>query len=133
MDCETSNFPHFPCKKDPLLHIHAQYEQHDEAWLLGTRAAFLRLRDTLNQLLEGKGTADSNGAETLAAGFWARDGEGFNVMLVLDENETRWNKSLPGYHAEYLSEAVNKSEHPSKHITPETYKKEFERGCGDLK
>lgn len=113
---------------NPLLHVHAQYASHEEVWILGNKEALQKLHQALGQLLEGKGTA-SNNTIARGVGMWANDGEGYNVMLLLDEDKARWQQAALGYTADYMPKA---GLHPSEIISPEAYKAEFERGVKDL-
>lgn len=68
------------------LHIYAQAQWHDPAFIVGDRAALERLRDALQQALE-KGYARPQAMTT--------DGEGYVVHVVCVSPEVMESTSLP--------------------------------------
>ncbi len=58
------------------LHLYAQSQWHDEAYIVGNRAALTALRDALTRLLDGAAST-----ETLPA--YTNDGEGYDLLVRL--------------------------------------------------
>ena len=71
-----------------LLHIYAQPCWHEEAWIVGNRRGLEILRDAINQALaEGHGQTATTPNEFVCT----NDGEGYDVMVLLEESE--WGHS----------------------------------------
>jgi len=70
------------------LHIYAQQLNHDSAWIVGDKEAFLKLRAAIDKAL-----ADGNTATEVESA----DGEGYSVYFaVLPEKDLAWeNMDLP--------------------------------------
>jgi hypothetical protein len=60
-----------------ILHIHSQLLWHDDAWILGNRAALVALRDAVDAALR-------DGQSSITA--FVSDGEGFVVNVVCRED-----------------------------------------------
>jgi hypothetical protein len=73
------------------LHIYPQPSWHEEAWVVGNRAALEALRDTISRALE------SNKPE--GATMFANDGEGYQVLIVPVDESGMDSLKLP-YHDE---------------------------------
>lgn len=74
--------------KTPYLHIYAQTFYHDHAFLVGNRESLELLRDAIDSALaEGEGKATA----------YVSDGEGFDVQVYKEEEESYWNDALLPY------------------------------------
>ena len=62
----------------PLLHLHAQEQEHAEAWVVGNRAGLVALRDALDRAL-------AMNVPTSAHAF-VNDGEGFALIVIPDDS-----------------------------------------------
>ena len=69
-----------------LLHIYAQSQQHDEAWIVGDREGLTRLRDAITSALESRPSA---------AHSFTADGEGFAAIVVLSGEARIERLALP--------------------------------------
>ena len=100
-------------KEPPVIHIHAQEAWHDEAYLVGNRKALEKLKELIEQALKNENTANSV--------FYVADGEGFDLHVVLDDNDWQsesWQKAELPYRDE-LASAPDKKEktlHPVDRI-----------------
>lgn len=70
-----------------LLHIFAQPNNHDEAFIVGNRLGLERLRDALNAALEQRGAH--------SADVFTNDGEGYSAVVVFGEIEQMNALTLP--------------------------------------
>lgn len=66
-----------------LLHLYAQDHQHGEAWVVGNRLGLEALRDAINLALQ-QGSAQTPSRDGCV---FATDGEGYEVMVLLDESK----------------------------------------------
>lgn len=70
------------------LHLYAQLQWHDEAYIVGNRQALESLRDAISKVLA------SEGPELVDT--FASDGEGYCVAVALSDDET-FDKLAPPY------------------------------------
>ncbi len=54
------------------LHVYPQAQQHDNAYVVGTREALLSLRNAIDLALTG---------DSVTVDFFANDGEGYSVII----------------------------------------------------
>lgn len=67
-----------------VLHIFNQYQQHDEAYIIGNKEALTALRDAINQALENeKGLGATDFDECVKT----VDGEGYQVLVVRNDDD----------------------------------------------
>ncbi|MBS0959817.1 hypothetical protein [Acetobacter thailandicus] len=79
-----------------VLHVIAQYDQHDDAHIIGTRAGLLRLRDAIDSAL-------SEVNVTKKASVITNDGEGYVALIRCISGDDV--DSIPlGYTADYAKD-----------------------------
>lgn len=66
-------------KPPNILHIYAQEEYHGDAQIVGTRDALIRLRETIDTVLQ---TTSEHYKVTCTAQFFANDGDGYEVTVA---------------------------------------------------
>jgi hypothetical protein len=70
------------------LHVYAQPQQHEEAWIVGDLKALTALRDALSRVIDGK---QASGAKS-----FCEDGEGYTAVVLCVEDPKIWEKmALP--------------------------------------
>lgn len=74
-----------------LLHIYAQDSWHQEATIVGNRAALERLVAVLHRALE------MDAGIELSTEVFANDGEGYECRVIRLENETQWDELATPY------------------------------------
>lgn len=62
-----------------VLHIYAQEFHHGDAQIVGTRDALIRLRETIDTVLQ---TTSEHYKVTCSAQFYANDGEGYETTVI---------------------------------------------------
>lgn len=70
------------------LHIHAQYQQHEEARICGTREALESLQKAINQLI-----SSGKSEKEIEVEMECQDGESYNLVLQMKPNLE--NDNLP--------------------------------------
>lgn len=74
--------------KFPKLHIHGPTYYHDHSFIIGDRESLELLRDAIDSALaEGQGKATS----------FTADGEGFDLEVYREEDDSYWDKALLPY------------------------------------
>lgn len=74
--------------KFPKLHIHSPSIWHDHAFIVGDRESLQLLRDAIDSALaEEKGKATA----------FTADGEGFDLEVYREEEDSYWDKALLPY------------------------------------
>lgn len=63
------------------LHIHAQYQQHEEARIIGTREALEALQKAINQLI-----SSGKSEKEVVLEMQCHDGEGYELVLQMKPN-----------------------------------------------
>jgi hypothetical protein len=63
--------------KDPCVHIFAQAQWHDDAFIIGNREGLMRIRDAIDRAL-GENVRD-------AAAVSVSDGEGYTCFVAVEE------------------------------------------------
>lgn len=84
----------------PLLHIHAQHSEHNEAYILGNRMGLEALRRAIDVAL-------TNSTGESEADVMVSDGEGYSAVIVLEDarwNSPVWRNAAVPYIAEHASE-----------------------------
>ena len=98
-----------------VLHIHAQEDHHNDAFIVGTRAGLLALREAIDLALTVR-----TGASEVSVG----DGEGYCVLaMLIDADEHGFpadNASVP-YTADYAMENQDNAVYPWTRIGPKEY------------
>ena len=117
--------------KNPKAHIFGPYDSHDQNWLYANRAALEKIHAAIGKLLNGEGTKDPEGVEVTGVGLWASDGEGYTLMILMDEDKDNWNNAGLPYTADYMRDPENDN-FPHEFITGDTYRAENERGVQEL-
>lgn len=72
----------------PMLHVYAQFCNHDDAHILGTRTGLMLLRQAIDRVLAQGGVSD-------AANLFAADGEGYDVRVACVSEEDLEAAKLP--------------------------------------
>lgn len=98
----------------PLLHIYAQFFEHQEAYILGNETALLALRDALNQILSGQ-------KDVTTAECFTNDGEGYLTFVKLCKESELNEANLPytDFYERHGIEPQNKT--PYEIVGPEEY------------
>ena len=98
-----------------VLHIHAQEAHHNDAFIVGTRAGLLALREAIDLALTVR-----TGASEVSVG----DGEGYYVLaMLIDADEHGFpvdNASVP-YTADCAMENQDNAVYPWTRIGPKEY------------
>jgi len=71
------------------LHIYGQTFHHDHAFIIGNKSGLVALRDAIQAAIDAETKPDST--------FSAADGEGYNVMVYLEEEKAYWDKAMLPY------------------------------------
>lgn len=72
------------------LHIYGQQQWHDEAFIVGSIDALIKLRDGLDRVIK---TKEAGGVCTSTS-----DGEGYDVIIIPNDNEQTWEEMYLPYH-----------------------------------
>lgn len=89
------------------LHLYAQSQWHDDAYLVGNRPALTALRDALTRLLDG-----SASTETLLV--YANDGEGYDLLARLVDQPVFDALTAPYTDSIAIAASGNGRLHPSE-------------------
>lgn len=97
-------------KQFNVLHIYAQYEQHDDAWIVGDLVALTALRDALTRAIETNLPS--------SAKSFCRDGEGFNTVIIPSDEARMKGMRWPYTATEISITGMKYPYHPDKGVTP---------------
>ena len=86
----SSAWKHSAWKHAGKLHLYAQDDNHDDAWIVGDRVALTALRDALNQVLDGPHPATGVQA-------FCEDGEGYTTLVMRVDEPDVWRELLLPY------------------------------------
>lgn len=64
-----------------ILHIYSQYQQHDDAKIIGTRESLEALQKALNQLI-----SSGKSEKEVEVVFECQDGESYKLLLQMKSN-----------------------------------------------
>jgi len=82
------------------LHLYAQPQQHDAAWIVGDLTALTALRDAINRVIDGK---QASGAKS-----FTEDGEGYTAIVLRVEDPEVWEEmALPYTDVEGIPHAAD--------------------------
>jgi hypothetical protein len=93
-----------------VVHIHAQPQWHDEAFIVANRSGLLKLREAIDRALE-EGSAQ---VELMPA-----DGECFNLHIIVGDEDWQsefWKKAALPYTDELASEKRPDAVWPWHHV-----------------
>ena len=76
-------------EEDEILHIYGQQMWHDDAYIVGNRAALQRLRDEIDQALQYGEKKDV---------FSPKDNEGFDLFVTCVDDQFDWEQLDSPYH-----------------------------------
>lgn len=85
------------------LHLYAQSCEHDDAYIVGTRAELAKLRDSIDAALNHKEMGRSS--DSLSEHF-AADGEGYDLTVKVIPDSVKSNLMLP--YAENIGRALGR-------------------------
>jgi hypothetical protein len=74
--------------KIPYLHVYGNEYGHADSFIIGNAESLRLLRDTIDYAL-------ANGIGSFPA--FVADGEGYNVKILVEEEDSFWEKSLRPY------------------------------------
>lgn len=74
------------------LHLYAQEQEHDDAFVVGTRESLTALRNAIDQALEGE--AAHRSSDSLAE-FTAADGECYDLYVKVVPESVEYKLSRP--------------------------------------
>lgn len=102
------------------LHIYAQPSNHDEAYIVGNRAALIALRDAIETAITSMPDAGTNSVADVKDCFTS-DGEGYHLIIICESNNETWEKlQLP-----YTSPMMCTGDSPFTLIGGDRYRKLF--------
>lgn len=78
------------------LHIYGQYAWHDDVQIVGTRSALEQLHTIIGAALKGEVKPDG--------AFFCGDGEGYDVIVVVRDDEDAWPRYRSPYEADYAQD-----------------------------
>lgn len=80
----------------PIVHLYAQYQWHEDAYILANREGLLALQKAIAEALEkGHGSAEA----------FVGDGEGFSIRVVVkDEDLSAWREVAVPYFSDAACE-----------------------------
>lgn len=81
---------------EPTLHLHAQYAEHCEAYLVANRQGLEKLRALIDRAL----TTDA--PVVLEQSFFVNDGEGFSLFIIQENGD--WRGIMQPYTADWHQE-----------------------------
>lgn len=90
--------------KNKNLHIYAQQAWHDPAFVIGNREALICLRDAINSALKNGLDDQSN---NLGQEYFTSDGEGYPVIVLVEENNKKWIDYAVPYTKDFAEEKFN--------------------------
>lgn len=96
------------------LHLFPQEFSHGDAWLVGDRESLTAVRDTITRVLD---SPDSSAKCTQAMGA---DGEGYALIVVLQQAAQHWERMLLPY-AE-LEDKREDALHPFAQMNADLYR-----------
>ncbi|MGF6440200.1 hypothetical protein [Paraburkholderia youngii] len=74
------------------LHLYAQEQEHDDAFVVGTRESLVALRKAIENALEGK---SANRSSDSMAEFTAADGECYDLYIKVVPESLEYKLSRP--------------------------------------
>lgn len=74
------------------LHLYPQEDEHDDAFIVGTRIGLIKLRDSINAALSNK--YEGKSSDSLSEHFTS-DGEGYDLTVKVIPFSIEANISLP--------------------------------------
>ena len=102
-------------KWNEILHVYAQDQWHEDAFIVGDRAALVKLRDAIVQALDGDADPfdDTISREGLGkTAVFAADGEGYSLHVVAIDAERMERMKLP-YTGRMFNHPDAKGRYPS--------------------
>jgi hypothetical protein len=95
------------------LHLYPQSGSHSDGWLVGDREGLTALRDAISRVLDEPPPA-------ARAQLFSSDGEGYSLVVVLQENPAVWDRLLLPYAK--LEDARKDATHPWSELDEGLYK-----------
>jgi len=101
---------------NPVLHVYSQYSFHDEAVIIGNLKGLKILHETIGKVIENNSHLEFGEGMT-------NDGEGYDIIVIKEEDEDILNRLAVPYSAEYAAENRENAIDPYDLIKEEDYKK----------
>ena len=74
------------------LHVYAQSENHDDAFIIGTRLELVKLRDSITAALDNKAAGRSSDS---LSDHCTADGEEYDLIVKVIPESVMWKLELP--------------------------------------
>lgn len=87
-------------KIEDQIHLYAQHQQHDDAFILADKKALLKLKEAIENALEN-GRSDTGD-------FYTNDGEAYAIKIICSDNRDDWESvRLPYIDPNFNSQKPN--------------------------